>query len=434
MDSLAKRRGYVAFASLFGSAITSQALLSAASLMVGLILIRRTTDLQYGYYILASGALILLASLQNAFFNPTLANRISRLDQAGRSALIGGLFREQRRIATALGAIAAVIAAILWLSGVLDAVTGPLVLATVAAALGVLNREYLRMVLLARRRAYDVLRSDTFYAVLLMAGVFLATMTGAPATTALFMLGLAALGSGLLLARALRRVESWDTRGVPGILREMAPLAAWSTTGAALHWTFSQGYAYLVAGTLDLTAVAAIAATRLTVMPVNMLSSGIGMLMLPLVSRWLHEHGTSRVLRRLMTLAAALVGASLCYFAIVWLFRDWIFSTLLHKEFAQRDPLLMLWSAIFLVIVVRDQLTHFVAARGLFRPLTFLVLLSAALSLTTSYWGMLRFGAAGALLGVLIGETINLGGIVMLSFYEARRPCSGPALAAGAQP
>ena len=434
MDQWANRRSYVAFVSLFGSAITSQALLSAASLVVGLILIRRTTDLQYGYYILASGALILLSSLQNAFFNPALAIRISRLDQAGRRALIGGLFREQRRIATALGAIAAVTATILWFAGVLDTVTGPLVLATVAAAIVVLNREYFRMVLLARRRAYDVLRTDALYVLLLVAGVFLATMTSAPATTALFMLGLAAVGSGILLARTLRRVESWDALGVPGILRDIAPLAAWSTTGAALHWTFSQGYAYLVAGTLDLTAVAAIAATRLTVMPVNMLSSGIGMLMLPLVSRWLHEHGTSRVLRRLMTLAAALVGASLCYFTVVWLLRDWIFSTLLHKEFEQRDQLLMLWSATFLIIVVRDQLTHFVAARGLFRPLTFLVLLSAALSLTASYWGMLWLGAEGALLGVMIGEAINLGGIVMLSFYEARHPFSAPVLAEAAQP
>jgi len=422
------RSGYFAFVRLFGSAIASQALLSASSLAVGLILIRSTTDLQYGYYILASGALILLSSLQNAFFNPALATRITRLDPAGRGALIGGLQREQRRIATAVAGIAAVIAGALWLGGVLDGRTGPLVLATVAAALAVLNREYFRMVLLARRRASDVLRTDAFYVVLLVTGVFLATLSSAPATVALLMLGLAAVAGGILLARALRRLESWDRQGAPGILREIAPLAAWSTAGAAIHWTFSQGYAYLVAGTLDLSAVAAIAATRLTMMPVNMLSSGIGLLMLPLVSRWLHDHGTPLVLRRLLTLALGLVGAALCYFTLVWLLRDWIFGTILHKQFAQRDPLLLLWSATFLVIVVRDQLIHFAAARGLFRPLTFLVLLSAALSLAVSYWGMLRFGAAGALLGVLSGEIINLVGIVILSSVEARRAFGTPAL------
>ena len=66
---------HFAFARLLGSAVVSQALLSAASLVIGLVLIRRTSDLQYGYFILASNAILLLASLQNAFFGPALAAR-----------------------------------------------------------------------------------------------------------------------------------------------------------------------------------------------------------------------------------------------------------------------------------------------------------------------------------------------------------------------
>ena len=88
---------HFAFARLFGSAVISQALLSAASFAIGLVLIRRSSDLQYGYFILASNAILLLASLQNAFFAPPLAARLNRLDAAGRSALVGGLYREQRR-------------------------------------------------------------------------------------------------------------------------------------------------------------------------------------------------------------------------------------------------------------------------------------------------------------------------------------------------
>ncbi len=415
------RRNF-AFARLLSSAVISQALLSAASFAIGLILIRNTSDTQYGYYILASNAIILLVSLQNAFFNPPLAIRMNRLDLPGRSALVGGLYREQRRIIPAIGAITILIASGLWYARVLDIHIGLLVIVTVAAALAILRREYFRMVLFAHRRPNDVLRTDIFYAVLMVSGVYISTLSSAPAVTAVFMLSLAAVASGILLSQALHRYEPWNIHGKKGILREIAPLAVWSTAGAAIHWTFSQGYIYLVAGTLNLTAVAAIAATRLLLMPVNLLSTGIGSLMLPLASGWLHRHGAPLLWHRLCQFALGLAVATVFYFTILWLFRDWIFTVILKRQFAQRDELLLLWGIVFLLIVVRDQLVYFLAAQGRFRILTLLTLVSAALSLATSYWAMLRLGVVGALLGILVGELINVVGIVFLSFRKTPHP------------
>lgn len=425
---MSDRRGRdFAFARLLSSAVFSQGLLSAGSFLVGLVLIRSTTDAQYGYYILALNAILLLVSLQNAFFNPPLAIRITRLDRLGRGELVGGLYREQRRLLPALGILSVIVAIGLWYAGILDANTGPLAIATIAATLTILHREYFRMVLFAHRRPYDVLRTDIFYVVLMVAGVLASILTPAPAVAAVVTLGLAALASGILLSRTLHRHEPWDIRGTQGILREIAPLAVWSTAGAAIHWTFSQGYMYLVAGTLDVTAVAAIAAIRLLLMPVNLLSTGIGSLMLPLASGWLHRYGAPLLWRRLCLLAAGLAVATLFYFLVLWFFRDWIFAVVLKKQFAQRDELLLLWGSIFLVIVVRDQLVYLLAAQGRFRVLTLLTLASALISLAASYWGMLRFGMAGALAGILIGELINVTGIVLLSFRKTHYPV--PALA-----
>lgn len=412
-------RQHFAFMRLLSSAIVSQTLISAGSFAIGLILIRHTTDLQYGYFILASSAIILLVSLQNAFFNPALVSRMTQLERQERGDLVGGLYREQRRIQFMLAGTVAAITGILWYAGVLNPQTGSLAFITIAAALAILNREYFRMVLFAHRRPQDVLRTDTFYVVLMVMGVFMATLTPSPAATAILMLGLAAVASGIFLSKSLYRYEPWNTQGEPHILGQIAPLAAWSTAGAAIHWSFSQGYTYLVAGTLDVTAVAAIAATRLLVMPVNLLSSGIGTLMLPLASGWLHAHGASLLWRRLMWFGLGMASIALCYFATLWVLRDWIFDTLLKKQFAQRDQLLILWSLAFLVMVVRDQLIYLLVVRGRFRFLTSLALLSAVVSLTVSYWGMHQFGTAGALLGILAGEVANIIGIVLLSFREA---------------
>ncbi|HKE94838.1 MAG TPA: hypothetical protein VKB34_11060, partial [Povalibacter sp.] len=269
-------KGRLAFARMIGSALASQALLSAANFAVGLLLIRHTSDLAYGYYILASTAILLIVSLQSAFVNPPLVNRLTPLDRVARRELVGGLYRDQRHVLRVCGGIAFVLCALLWEAGVFDGQTGPLILATIAATLASMHRGFFRLVLLAYRRAHDVLLTDICYIVILLLGVGIALFTPAPAVAAMIAIAFAAGISGAFTTGILRRHEPWDIRGAPGILREVAPLAAWSAAGAAIHWAFSQGYMYLAAGTLDVAAVAALAATRLLMMPVNLMSAGIG--------------------------------------------------------------------------------------------------------------------------------------------------------------
>jgi O-antigen/teichoic acid export membrane protein len=403
------------FARMFSSAVLSQALLSAANFAVGLILIRRSSDLQYGAYILASSAILLIVSLQGAFCSPPLAARIGLLDAAGRADFIGGLRREMHVLMRVVAALAGGVTLASWALQWLDGPTTALVLATIAACYAVLNREYLRLVLFAHRRAQDVLRSDVLFGALTVAGVMVATLTASVAVVSVVMLSLAALASGFALADALRRHEPWTQVNPPPVLREIAPLAAWSTAGAAIHWTFSQGYIYLVAGMLDVAAVAAIAATRLLLMPVNLLSTGIGSLMLPLASNWLQLHGAALLRRRLVAMALGLVVVTLVYFGVLWLARDWVFAVVLKKDPAQRDPLLLLWGALCLVMVVRDQLGYLLAAQGRFQVRTLLTLASAVLALGASYAGMLRWGVSGALLGLLLGESFNLCGVILLA-------------------
>jgi O-antigen/teichoic acid export membrane protein len=412
------RRRQLAFARMLGSAVTSQTLLSGAGFAVGLLLIRHTSDLQYGYFILASGAVLLITSLQNAFLNPPLVNRITPLERPARADLVGGLYRDQNRVLLVGAALALLVACTLWFAGVLDRHTGPLIVVTILAALATLRRNFFRMVLLAHRRPQDVLATDICYVALLVLGMFAAIRFPEPAAGAMVVTGLAAVTTGALLSRTLWRYESWNVLGAVGILKDVAPLAAWSAAGAAIHWAFSQGYMYLAAGTLDLTAVAAIAATRLLLMPVNLLSSGIGTLMLPLTAGWLHHHDSRFALRRLSLFALGLVCAALCYFAVLWLTRDWIFAVALRKQFAHRDTLLLLWALAFLPMVIRDQLLYLLVARQRFHQLTSLAFVGASISLLAGYFGMLRFGVLGAPLGVLVGELINLTGVVVLSLRQ----------------
>ncbi len=410
------------FVRMFSGAVAVQALLSASSFIVGLLLIRRTSDAQYGYYVLITTTILLATSLQWSFIAPPMVIRLTPADRAQRANIIGGLYRDQRRLVPWLAVLTAAIALVLRVRGDLDVRLAAILCAGTVATIAALHREFLRMVLFAYRLPHDVLKSDFLYCVLLVAGAFAATFSPLPATTAALTLTLACALGTLLLSKALWRHEPWNPRAPPGMLRQIAPLGAWSAFGSGVHWLFSQGYNYLVAGTLDVTAVAALAATRLMVMPVNLLSTGIATLMLPTVSRWLQHFAAPKVFRRLALVAAGLAGLACCYLLFMWLLRGWILSNVLKKHFAQSDLLLTLWSAIVVVMVCRDQLLHFLVARARFRLTSSLTLVSAVIAISSSLLAMRRIGVTGALMGLLAGELFNVVGIVLLSIRDATAP------------
>jgi O-antigen/teichoic acid export membrane protein len=423
---LIKRNGQGLFVRMLSSAVIIQALLSAGSLGVGLILIRYASNAQYGYYVLVMNALLLITSLQNNFISVPMVHRMTRFDSLGRGDLIGGLLREQRQLMPMVGGAAVAVTLLLCITGVLTLHTTLLVLAAITAAFAALYREFFRMVLLAYRQPGEVLPVDFLYVAILVCGALLATLTPAPAVVTVLVLSVAAATAGLLLSKRLWRHERWNIRGAPGILLQMVPVGGWTVAGTAIHWTFSQGYNYLIVGTLDINAVAATAATRIFMMPVNMLSTGISSLMMPTASGWLLKHGTRTVFKRLALLAAALAGVSLCYLGAVWICRDWLFTNILHKQFEQRDLLLKLWSVVFILMIFRDQLLYLLLARTRYRPLTALTFCSAVLSLAVSYACLTRIGVAGALVGVMAGEILSVIGLVVMGFIEMHRDAAAP--------
>ena len=408
------------FLRMIGSAVLSQALLSAGNLLVGLILIRRTVPEQYGYFVLVTTTLLLLSALQGAYIQPSLVLCLAAKNLEERRDFVGGLVREQIRRLLALAGLTAGILVVLRLLGLVSDAIVVLGFAGIAAALAALCREFFRMVLVAYRMPTAVLKVDIFYVALLGGGVFASTLTPMPALVATLTLAMAAATSGWLLSRRVRGHEGWNAHGAPGVLAKIAHIGGWAVAGSAIHWAFAQGYIYVVAGTLDLTAVATLSATRLVMMPVNLMSSGVGSMTFPTVSRWLQHHSVKTVFFRLLLLASGIAGLGLIYLGIMWLLRDWIFTYVIKGHFDHRDTLLVFWSCICLLMAMRDQM-FLPAARGKFQAMAWLTFVTAIVSLLTSFLCMRAFGVVGAVAGVLAGELFNLTGYLILCLLEVRR-------------
>ena len=405
---------------MFSGAIAIQAMLSASSFIVGLLLVRLTSDAEYGYYVLILATVGLVTSLQGSFIGPPMVIRLTKSTREERANLIGGLTRDQTRLLPLFALLPVIFGAFLQIRGKLGFLLALTLLAGTAATITSLRRNFLRSVLFAYRRPNDVLGADTLYSVLLVLGAYAATSTPMPAATAALSMAIASLLGSYLLSKALWRYESWNQKAPLGMLREIAPLGAWSAFGSASHWLFSQGYNYFVAGTLGVTAVAALAATRLLVMPVNLLSTGVASLMLPMVSNWMQHYSLPKVFMRLTLAALGLAALAACYLLVMWLARGWIFDDILRKQLPGRDLLVELWCVIAIVMLCRDQLIHFLIARAKFRLTSTVTLISAVISISSSLIAMRYIGAPGALVGLLLGELFNIAGIVVFSLRDSR--------------
>jgi O-antigen/teichoic acid export membrane protein len=406
--------------------LAMQAVLSGANFAVGLILIRRTSDLQYSYYVLATNALLLLVALQTSFIQPYVVSNLTTQDVQGRHDIVGALVRTSSRWVPVLCGISI---AVTWLLSAAQGIrpdTALLVTACLLAGGLALSREFFRVTLFAYRRPPDVLQADLAFVTVLIAGAFIATLAARTATVAMLGVALANLIGFLLLRKSLWRHEPWNVHTTEHIMAKIAAAGAWAILGSGIHWLLIQGYSYLVAGVLNISDVASIAATRLMLMPVFVLSGGVSMLLFPMTSRWVHDLGTRAASRRLLLLVAGLGAAALTYMLAMWLLRDWIFTVILKKQFTHRDPLLLLWSAVFLVTLCRDQLATLPASRARFRDMTLMTGVSAIVWLLTSYLAMVRFGPSGAVMGILAGEFINICGIIFMIFKETRSPAAVP--------
>lgn len=412
---------------LFGSSIVDQALLSGANFLVGLILIRYASETQYGYYVLAFNGMMLATTLQGTFISTPLVIRLPGLDADARRSWIGGLWRDQRRWTAAGSAVALAAIGLAWAADALQPDALPVCIAAVALLAAATYREYFRGILLVYQRPHAVLAADTVYVAGLIAGGLLAMRQPVAATIALGGAALSALACGRLLRRALR--DDMDADAPPGRMREIAHVGFWAASGGVIYWLFNQGYSFLAAATLDLAAVAALAASRLVMMPVNLVTAGVQKQLTPIASGWLHQLGPRATARRLVLFSAILGAMTLIYLGIAWLLRDWIFIDLMRKDFAQRDVLFQLWAAVFLVMSLRDPLMLLLLLRQRLRTLTAITLGSALLSLAICQAAMLRWGATGAPFGVLCGELFYIIAVLVCTRAEIRRAET----AAGAQ-
>jgi O-antigen/teichoic acid export membrane protein len=401
----------------YGFAVFDQVVLSLTNFLVGFALIRYASDHDYALYVLVQSTLLLVVSVHNSYLTGPVAVLTPKMADDERWQTIGSVKRVQRRVLRVVALPLVLLPLLGYMTGILDGLLASVMVAGIFAVWAGLRREYLRSVLMMYFRPHTLLSADAVYAVTLLVGVSAAIFIGKDivvgATCALVIAGWAGAAAA---HRSLAEGSSsgWHESSTVTIWPQIHSLGFWSLVGAAIWWVLGQSYSYFLATGLDLTAVADVNATRLLLMPAIALAIGVASLLTPTAAKWYTQIGIHRLVRRLLMFLVAVGLLEITYFFAIWLGRDWLVIGILHKHIHDLDRLLILWSAVALVGLCRDVLQSALVALGRYKSLAWQVGVSAAVAVVVMWYGLGRWGAPGVLVGMIVGELINVTGIILL--------------------
>jgi O-antigen/teichoic acid export membrane protein len=414
----------------FSTTVVDQVVLSGANFLVGLLLIRQTSDADYGMFVLVQSAITLLISAQMAWLSSPLAVLAPAKPAALRRLMIGAIELSQRKFLRQASAVAMVVPVVGFLLHFWTGLESLVVAFGIVACWTALQREYLRGVLLIYGRPESMLRADVLNVAVLLVGAFVAAYgdMGPAVLWAVGALAMSAIAGSTALKRSVNRDPGFATGDAREFWAEMRPLAVWATVGALTYWMYNQSYNYVLASRIDLKAVADVNAARLLLMPTIVLTVGVKTLLVPTAAAWLAESNVGRLIRRLLLFATGIALIDVVYCGGLWMFRDVLSQDLMHKTIGNRDLLLLLWATLSLIALYRDLLQTGVFALKKFRSLAGITAVSAVVSLSIMWLGIETWGAAAALIGQVAGESINLvgvAGLLVVAYLRDGRPRAG---------
>lgn len=416
--------GRNAIVKMFSTSVVGQVLLSASNFIVGLLLIRYTSDPDYGLFILAQTTIGFATTAQAAWVSGPLAVLAAKRDPEPRRDMIGAVSISLRRYSFVMAVLLVLLVPVGAVLGYWSWRTATVSALTIAAGWFAMRRDFFRNLLQLYSRPGLLLRADLLAMAALIGCAAVAAF--GPFDAALVAVGGLIISGGLGSAaagRVLGRDPGWVDDGQAALYwTQMRRLAVWSTVGALIYWVFSQSYNYVLAARVDLAAVADVNAARLLLMPSIVITVGIRGLLFPMAARWLVEIGFEALLKRLLVIFFAVGLLHALYFGVLWLGRDFVTGTIMNKVIRDREELLLLWAGIALLGVVREVSQMAVLAMEKFKAMAYFSAVSAAASLSVMWFGLDYFGPPAALIGQIAGELIGIAGIFWMIRLARRNP------------
>ncbi|WP_369024966.1 lipopolysaccharide biosynthesis protein [Qipengyuania sp. RANM35] len=365
-------------------------------------------SLAYSYVIMGQ---VLMASLFGAPFITVLTRGHSQDEQR---AMGKGFLRLQLGLTVIPALVGVALAILLGLP--------PMIAIASAAAFVVLSyRDALRSLLVSSLQVAAALRVAIVFAIVCASSlaVIYLTVGRIDARTGLLVLAVSsAIGvSGSILAAATSGATiTADAR------RTLFGMAAWSLPGSIVIWLQGSFYLTIVAISIDLASVGEISASRMLIMPVMIMSSGIMRLLQVRFAGLYRQEGVTSATKLARKIAIIVLVVGTVVSALVFLAASRIPASVVPQAYSEVPTLTGAWALFATANIARGAYSTLYQAMGHYREIFTLNLLTLPPILLGVAFAPAHFGLLAAIIPMALGELALL---ALLAMRINRQPSGG---------
>ena len=178
----------------------------------------------------------------------------------------------------------------------------------------------------------------------------------------------------------------------------------WSALAMALFFLRTQSHTFIAGIMLGPAVVGAINAARIVFSPIQLVTPTIMRAAMPRLAMS-RRTSPDRLFARCIKVASALFALTIAYSMFAYIFREYLFNWLVGDQYKINDYLMLAWASYMVVVSLRVGMELYPQVLGRFNILVPNNLASAILTIVFVWWFTESMGAAGSVIGLLLGET-----------------------------
>lgn len=377
-----------------------QGVLSVVNFLIGIVFIYYSTPEKYGTFTFFMSFFYLFSNIQNALINTPMIVLSPRMSIGDSKKFRKGLFVI---LIFYLVIVNISVNSVVLFNKNLISFIEVFIISTSICFL--LLRDYFRTEEFAQLNPKAALFRDICYSVISFITIFFIVMYKKVEVSNVFLIiGVSSLVISIpKLLVFLKEFPSKDD--IKRSMQKSWIHSRWSLFGASASWLQGNAYIYIPFLLLGAKEVAFLSASRLLMTPMTLIITSYGNILRPLISRVLtNDKKSNQSVKIIVTSIYILLLLLFIYTSVIVLVLKYFPIDILPKDYHGLEKFVLVWALLYFVRIIRTNLSNYMQASLSFKPLAYIGVSVAVVTLILTIGIVWFYGIDGTLIGLILGE------------------------------